>query len=80
MWRVGCRHCARRAAPGRRRGLAALSFPGQGVQTVGMLDAWEREFPVVRETVEQVSSVLDRDIGKLIREGPHVSWQRENAD
>lgn len=47
----------------------AFVFPGQGSQTVGMLDAWGDD-PVVAETVREASEALSEDIGKLIREGP----------
>lgn len=44
-------------------------FPGQGSQSVGMLDAWG-EHPVVRQTLQEASDALGEDIGCLIREGP----------
>ena len=47
----------------------AFVFPGQGSQSVGMLDAWG-EHAAVRETVREASDALSEDIGKLIREGP----------
>ena len=47
----------------------AIVFPGQGSQTVGMLDAWGDD-PSVRQTLIEASDVLGADIGKLIREGP----------
>ena len=47
----------------------AFVFPGQGSQSVGMLDAWGDD-PVVTETVREASDALSEDIGKLIREGP----------
>ncbi len=47
----------------------AFVFPGQGSQSVGMLDAWG-DHPAVRQTLEEASSALDLDIGRLIREGP----------
>ena len=47
----------------------AFVFPGQGSQSVGMLDAWG-DHPAVRDTLEEASSALGDDIGKLIREGP----------
>jgi [acyl-carrier-protein] S-malonyltransferase len=47
----------------------AFLFPGQGSQSVGMLDAWG-DHPAVRETLEEASSALDEDIARLIREGP----------
>jgi [acyl-carrier-protein] S-malonyltransferase len=47
----------------------AFVFPGQGSQSVGMLDAWG-DHPAVRQTLEEASAALDEDIGRLIREGP----------
>ncbi len=50
----------------------AFLFPGQGSQSVGMLDAWG-DHPAVRETLLEASSALGEDIAKLIREGPAES-------
>ena len=47
----------------------AIVFPGQGSQSVGMLDAWG-DNPAVRETLAEASSVLGEDIARLIHEGP----------
>ena len=47
----------------------AFVFPGQGSQSVGMLDAWG-EHPAVRETLQEASDALGEDIGRLIQEGP----------
>jgi [acyl-carrier-protein] S-malonyltransferase len=47
----------------------AIVFPGQGSQSVGMLDAWG-DNPAVRETLAEASSALGEDVGRLIREGP----------
>jgi [acyl-carrier-protein] S-malonyltransferase len=44
-------------------------FPGQGSQSVGMLDAWG-DHPVVRQTVQEASDALGEDVGRLIHEGP----------
>lgn len=44
-------------------------FPGQGSQSVGMLDAWG-EHPVVRQTLQEASEALGEDVGRLIHEGP----------
>jgi [acyl-carrier-protein] S-malonyltransferase len=46
----------------------AFVFPGQGSQSVGMLDAWG-DHPAVAETLREASDALSQDIGKLIREG-----------
>ncbi len=47
----------------------AFVFPGQGAQSVGMLDAWG-EHPAVRRTLEEASGALGEDVARLIREGP----------
>src|ERR1700761_2147126 len=47
----------------------AFVFPGQGSQTVGMLNAFA-DHAIVRETVQEASDALDQDLGKLIAEGP----------
>lgn len=47
----------------------AFVFPGQGSQSVGMLDGWSGH-PVVADTIREASDALGEDIGKLIREGP----------
>ena len=47
----------------------AFVFPGQGSQSVGMLDAWG-DHPAVRHTLDEASAALGEDIGRLIREGP----------
>jgi [acyl-carrier-protein] S-malonyltransferase len=47
----------------------AFLFPGQGSQSVGMLDAWG-DHPAVRETLAEASAALGVDMAKLIREGP----------
>lgn len=47
----------------------AFVFPGQGSQSVGMLDAWG-DHPVVTETLKEASEALGEDLGLLITEGP----------
>lgn len=47
----------------------AFVFPGQGSQSVGMLDVWG-DHPAVRLTLEEASSALDQDLGRLIHAGP----------
>lgn len=47
----------------------ACVFPGQGSQSVGMLDAWGGH-PIVAQTVQEASDALGQDLGKLIHEGP----------
>ncbi|MBZ0224618.1 MAG: ACP S-malonyltransferase [Comamonas sp.] len=47
----------------------AFVFPGQGSQSVGMLDAWG-DHPVVLETLREASDALHEDVGALIHGGP----------
>src|SRR4029453_9564611 len=47
----------------------AFVFPGQGSQSVGMLNAFA-DNAVVRATVEEASAALGQDLGRLIAEGP----------
>ena len=46
----------------------AFVFPGQGSQSVGMLDAWG-DHPAVAEVLKEASDALSQDVSKLIREG-----------
>lgn len=47
----------------------AVVFPGQGSQSVGMLDAWG-DHPEVVRTLDEANQVLGRDIRSLIQHGP----------
>jgi len=47
----------------------AFVFPGQGSQSVGMLDGWSGH-PAVIQTLTEVSDALGQDIATLIHEGP----------
>ncbi len=47
----------------------AFVFPGQGSQSVGMLNAFA-DHPAVVATLAEASDALGQDIGKLIAEGP----------
>ena len=47
----------------------AFVFPGQGSQSVGMLDVWG-DHPAVRDTLAEASEALGEDIGRLIASGP----------
>jgi [acyl-carrier-protein] S-malonyltransferase len=47
----------------------AFVFPGQGSQSVGMLDAWG-DNPVVAQTLAEASDAMGEDVAKLIHEGP----------
>lgn len=47
----------------------AFVFPGQGSQSVGMLDAWG-DHPAVAAALAEASDALGEDLGRLIKEGP----------
>jgi [acyl-carrier-protein] S-malonyltransferase len=47
----------------------AFVFPGQGAQSVGMLDAWG-DHAAVRDVLAEASHALGEDVAKLIHEGP----------
>jgi [acyl-carrier-protein] S-malonyltransferase len=47
----------------------AFVFPGQGSQSVGMLNAWDGH-AAVRDTLAEASDALGEDIARLIAEGP----------
>ena len=47
----------------------AFVFPGQGSQSVGMLDGWAGH-PAVVDTLREASDALGEDIGALIAQGP----------
>ena len=47
----------------------AFVFPGQGSQSVGMMDAWEGH-SVVRDTLAEASAALGEDLAALMHAGP----------
>ncbi|QDX80402.1 [acyl-carrier-protein] S-malonyltransferase [Denitratisoma sp. DHT3] len=47
----------------------ALVFPGQGSQSVGMMNAYG-DSPVIRATFDEASAALGRDLWQLAAEGP----------
>ena len=47
----------------------AFVFPGQGSQSVGMLDGWG-DHPAVVQTLQEASQALGEDVGRLIKDGP----------
>ncbi len=47
----------------------AFVFPGQGSQSVGMLDGWGSH-PIVLATLQEASDALGEDVALLIRQGP----------
>lgn len=49
---------------------SAMLFPGQGAQSVGMLDGLAEDHPVVGDTLVEASEVLGYDVAGLISHGP----------
>ncbi|MBK1694407.1 [acyl-carrier-protein] S-malonyltransferase [Chromatium weissei] len=49
--------------------LPAIFFPGQGSQTVGMLDALAAVYSVVRQTFEEASDALGKNLWHLVTQG-----------
>ncbi|WP_456406553.1 ACP S-malonyltransferase [Thiolapillus sp.] len=47
-----------------------IIFPGQGSQSIGMLSALADQFPLVQQTFEEASEVLQMDLWALASEGP----------
>ena len=47
----------------------AFVFPGQGSQSVGMLDAWG-DHPAVKETLKEASDAMGENLANLIHAGP----------
>jgi [acyl-carrier-protein] S-malonyltransferase len=47
----------------------ALVFPGQGSQSLGMMHAYG-DSPVIRQTFDEASAALGRDLWRLVAEGP----------
>lgn len=47
----------------------AFVFPGQGSQSVGMLDAWS-DNRAVQAAIQVANEALDQDLGRLIATGP----------
>lgn len=53
----------------------AMVFPGQGSQSVGMMNGYG-ELGAVRSVIARASEVLKQDIGKLMAEGPAEELNR----
>ena len=47
----------------------ACVFPGQGSQSVGMMNGYA-DFPIVRETFAEASDILGEDFWAMVRDGP----------
>lgn len=48
----------------------AFVFPGQGSQSVGMLNALAAEYPVVKATFAEASTALGFDLWQIVEQGP----------
>ena len=49
---------------------SAFVFPGQGSQSIGMMNSLASAFPAVQDTYAQASAVLDYDLWQVVCEGP----------
>ncbi|MBX4181043.1 ACP S-malonyltransferase [Sodalis sp. CWE] len=54
----------------------AMVFPGQGSQKVGMLTDLAKNYPIVRTTFNEASSILHYDLWKLVQYGPSEKLNR----
>ena len=50
----------------------AFVFPGQGSQSVGMLNAWAGN-AAVADVLARAGAALGQDLGALIAQGPSIS-------
>ncbi len=54
----------------------AVVFPGQGSQSIGMLEAYAADWPIVTETFAQASDVLGYDLWDIVSNGPEERLNR----
>ena len=54
----------------------AFVFPGQGSQSVGMLDALAEQYPQVEDTFREASDALGVDLWALVTRGPEAELNR----
>lgn len=47
-----------------------IVFPGQGSQSVGMLNEIASQYPVIQNTFKEASDAVGKDLWKLVSEGP----------
>lgn len=47
----------------------AFVFPGQGSQSIGMMNGYEN-FPVIRKTFTEASDILGKDFWTMVKDGP----------
>lgn len=57
-------------------GTNAFVFPGQGSQSVGMLDALADAHPLVTQTFAEASDAMGTDLWRLVHEGPDDELNR----
>ena len=50
----------------------AFVFPGQGSQSVGMLNSLAEQYPEIKSTFTDVSDVLGYDLWQLVQQGPET--------
>lgn len=55
---------------------AAFLFPGQGSQSIGMLNSLAGVFPQVEKTFAEASAVLGYDLWQLLQQGPEAELAR----
>jgi [acyl-carrier-protein] S-malonyltransferase len=54
----------------------AITFPGQGSQSIGMLKELAAAFPLVKQTFEEAADALSFDLWKLVQEGAESDLNR----
>ncbi|MBL4763385.1 MAG: ACP S-malonyltransferase [Gammaproteobacteria bacterium] len=54
----------------------AFIFPGQGSQSVGMMNDLAAEFPIVQATFDAASEALDKDLWSIVQHGPEEEINR----
>lgn len=54
----------------------AFVFPGQGSQSLGMLNEWTDFSPVVRETLQEANDVIGFDLAGVVAQGPQDELNR----
>jgi len=54
----------------------AITFPGQGSQSMGMLKELALAFPLVKQTFEEAADALSFDLWKLVQEGAESDLNR----
>lgn len=51
-------------------------FPGQGAQSIGMLNTLAQVYPIVRETFQEASDSVSIDLWSLVTDGPEAELNR----